>query len=898
MDNKPQGSKPPGLGSPQQDRRITDLLLEQLTTSLLGKPTKFAADSLRSLTNFINSPTKQNPMVIGLVVHSVPNLNWYRVQLGEGGGQIGCALLRDDATVSPIGPRDGHVIQPNTPVLVQKMHYMPYGWIIGVLPPIIQDNSIFLSDYLVQGGQSGIKREDAHQQPLTGTVNAGGIQDFSCQSPLDATSLEWSKITETGIAILLDSFQFYARVSEICGLYLNYFDEYTRLTGRNLDIWSFFHEDSHRYDEGECNRIRRTAIYPWEATGQLSRGLGVGEVKNEDDVQFKLPLGSVDLKGSERQLQPAFRSQQFDGYLGQGSYRSIVLPQADNGSTNLATDTKNDIGLFRETIGLDGSILVETAKSFSVIKKVNIAVPKTLKRPESADGDDGREGNYAFSGTFGSPVHQIRDVKSDGLGRSMASAVGAMEFALFHANWKAVHPFHYHKKDYRLPEEKDAANDSFTRTQDFLSFDVLSSQGYMSDPTPQKLKIDHRYGDVDYYRRISFFSMMDDGSIALGCGYGAQLVFNRGTVRIDAPANFEVVCGGEAVLFGRDVILRAHNSCDISASNNDVRIAAFNNLQITANHMLFDSKGATTQYEYDNRIGDEVQGGGIVFKSAGDVVLLGNNIYQRTIIDGGNIFLDTARQGVVSFSASTVTAVTENGVALWHGTREQKIEQTHQFLPTGSILSGNMVVDGNAILSGDKAGNLVINGSLAVKENIVTAGDVASKRGGMMSKAPDEIKDRINDQVREGQQAFTTAVDEGNDFENRIDERWRSAGQPGNELLIQQFAFSFRDDNAGVQYRSQNFQFIEPRWIQQVRLGAASGGKAWNEMVIDYQGNKQSPWPGFRTWFNAFAFVELATEGTMFNYPNGVAQDRGSIYESPEINAALSKLADGMKVIN
>jgi len=894
--DRPQGSKPPGFGSAQQDRRITDLLLESLTT-LMGKPTKFAADSFRSKTNLVHNPVNQTTRVVGLIVHAVPNINWYRVQLGEGGGQIGCCLIRDDTAVSPIGPRAGNVLQPNTPVIVEKASYLPYGWIVGVFPPIIQDNSIFLADYLVQGGQSGIKREAAHQQPLTGTVNAGGTQDFSCQSPLDATCLEWSKTTETGISILLDSFQFFARVSEMCGIYLNYFDEYTRLTGRNLDIWSFFHEDSYKLDEGECNRYHRTSIYPWEATGQLARSLGVGEVKSEDDVQFNRPIGSIDLKSAERNLVPVYRCQEFNGYLGQGGYRSVVLPQSDNGSTYRSTDTKNDIGLYRETIGLEGSVLTEVAKSFTVIKKVNIAVPKEVKRPESADGDDAREGNYAFSGVFGSPAHQIQEVKSDGFGRSMASAVGAMEFAIFHSNWKAVHPFHYHKKDFRLPEEADSSNGVFNATQDHLDFGTLSTQGYMSDPVPRKLNIDHRYGDVDYYQRISFFSLLDDGSVALGCGYGGQLLFNRGNIRIDTANNFEVVCGGQVALFGRDVMLRAHNSCDITASNNDIRLAAFRNIQTVANHILIESKGATTEYQYDNRIGDEVQGGGIILKSAGDMVLLGNNIYQRTVEDGGTIFLDTARGGVVSVAASTYTVTTENGVAFWEGTREQPITTSHQFLPTGTILSGNVVIDGDVVLSGDEAGNLTINGSLAARENIIAAGDIASKQGGMMGKSPDDTTDQIDAQVRQGQTAIKQAIDSGNEFETDIEERWRSNGKPGNEILMQQLAFSFRDDNGGKQYRSKDFQFIEPRWIQLQRLGNGSGGSKWNELVIEYQGNRMCPYPGVRAWFNDFAFVELATEGNMFNYQNGTAKNRGSLYEEPQINAALGKIDNGMKVI-
>jgi hypothetical protein len=106
--------------------------------------------------------------------------------------------------------------------------------------------------------------------------------------------------------------------------------------------------------------------------------------------------------------------------------------------------------------------------------------------------------------------------------------------------------------------------------------------------------------------------------------------------------------------------------------------------------------------------------------------------------------------------------------------------------------------------------------------------------------------------------------------------------QIGNEDLLKSLQFGFRDADDGMQYHTTTLQWPEMRWQQLARLKIGTGGKAWDEKAVLYQGQRTFPWPGRQKWEEESAMLLLA-ELKMFDADKGVSKDRPTPYEDPQI---------------
>src|ERR1051326_4114607 len=106
--------------------------------------------------------------------------------------------------------------------------------------------------------------------------------------------MEWSKVSDTGIAIMLDSEQAFLRVHEMCGLFLSLYDAYCKVCGINLDVESAIHGEYARADEGEARHFRGIATYPWEALGLYAPGQNYTSTYSDTDIQYNVAKASVD----------------------------------------------------------------------------------------------------------------------------------------------------------------------------------------------------------------------------------------------------------------------------------------------------------------------------------------------------------------------------------------------------------------------------------------------------------------------------------------------------------------------------------------------------------------------------------------------------------------------------
>ncbi len=867
MHERPLGTTGPGSVTP--DRRITDLILETMTAAPAGRPGRNAADPFRVAAATTQSLGRSTPLIMGTVVHAVPHLNWYKVQTLEA-GFLGCCLLRQTSAL-PLGVHAGSVVPANSCVLVYKSPHLDYGVILGVLPPLVQTNATLRPDQLVQGGRSGLYVEAAHQQPIRGTVRGGGVLDFSCGSPLDATSLDWSLITETGSAFLLDPFQAYLRVNEHCGVFFNLFDSYARLIGHALDVMSAVHEASYRNDEGENYAFCGHSVYPWEAAGNFAPG---GAADHDEyaaaDVQAGDPVAPYDLPRERQDTRPFHRRRDYQAYLGQGGLRSLCAPPGDSGfnSRGDATGALPAPGLFAESIGLDGGYLLRSAKSITLVKRCSVPVPRTLQEPENPLGD-AAGGAYRFSGHFGDgPEHQVGDLRLGDNPSGATTVLGLQTFLAHACNWKALHPFHYHAGDFDVPQEEGAV----AEVPDFAE---LSTSNRLSDPVPFRLRIDHRYGQVNYYRRESFLHMADDGSVIIGCGNGARIAMVNGKLRVEAPGDIELVAGGRVVTLGHDLVMQAAASVDVAALGGDVRVAADFNLQLCGFGVLVESRNPERAYDYRNRVGEEVGSSGIVLRSASDLVLLGEDLYLRSSASGessgGGITLDAARRtGSLRVEAADVEMMTESGMVLGHGGADQDPTHAHVFRASHSVLPSLTYAAGGLRVSG---GDLTADGGVSALGDVTAGGRIADSQGGMVSRLPDAARQRLREAAQNDASFLASELEDSAGVAAAVAADWLAEGRPGSPDLLRDMHFSFRDDDEGRQYGTADLAFLEPRWQQMARLAGAAQGQVWPDGSVPYQGRTLYPWPGRRAWTTAGAFLRGGTP-TLYDPATGSAVTR------------------------
>jgi hypothetical protein len=875
--------------SPNDSGPLSDLQAGRESRSVLEQQSEGeqASDTRGNAIDQANPLQTDAPIRLGRVLLALPYIHCYKIQLN---GRQGTCIATATSTHShmPLGVRAGEVIPPNSTVLVWKPHTATLAYILCVIPTPTMDDDFNASTHIQQGGNSGPKKTKAYQHIVQSTDNAYGWVSQSAGRPMDGLIGEYSRLSETGIGLLIDSFQAYLRVNEACGLWLNYFDSYAKLSGLSLTLQSYCEHNYQLADEGENFSMKGYAIYPWEATGMYEIGERISKTNEAEAVQLdkKFPFALEDLE--DQAQTPIYRLTDYTGYLGQGHNRTLMKPARTSGR-RLLTDTDNDTGLFQELLALDGGYTVRSAKQVTIAKYPLIPNPRRIRQVEDALGDDLTVDNdYKFSGRFGEgDEHKVQEWDDTDVGelKSLMRPAGVLDLLAHHYNWKSTHPFEYHTKDYEYPEESEGSE--FNSVQ----FHRGVMQASYVEVFPKALYIDSRYKHVNYYNTASFVSLTEDGSVLIGDGYGSQISMTGGQIRLEAGGDVMLMSGSRVVTLAREAIVRAQDSVDISSSNRDVRIKAEHNLQVLGGNsgfggVLIESKSQGVSQIYDQRVGEEVGGSGVVLLSrSGNISSIAKTIYIRSGVDEGNaegvgnIVLDCAsgRSGFVSYARSHAL-YNSQGLGIWHqptGQDDINIDKSHFFGPSFSKINGPTAVSGHvAIIDG---GSLGVDGGIFARGNIIALQAMATADG----KPPgDSLTNNIPEDVNKFIDDFETA---GGVFDAAgepyfkafyTDFLWREH-QPGNtELLEDQIGFSYRDNTHNgksvYSYADDYFFLLETRWQQLERNQLVSGpGRTWTEKSVFYQGKELYPWPGKKHWVDRDAFLRYENQGGFLLFDQG-----------------------------
>lgn len=811
-------------------------------------------------------------ILYGKVVDSIAYCHWYKVQPEGAKATIPCCMLSGSA-LTPFGVREHNQLHPNAGVYILLHPGSPYGVILGIEPAYQSDGTKSLSDYISLCSAHSMQTEQVHNFPFTLAKN-GSIVDWSSGRPADGTCAgEWGMLAESGVGVFVDSAMAFLRADENCGLWAFYRDQLARLCGHNMQIRAGGWEVEALDDQGEFSHTEGFTPYPWEQLGVFEFGTDPRVEKTPTQRQISEPHYSK-YEPVEDDQQPFHRTRHYNGYAGQGGKRIVNAPPKGATGVNRYGDEAAYVGLFEEQVSQAGMWTVRSAKGVRFMKRTLIPVPKAMKRPEDATGDN--ETNYRAASRQGAGVdHAVTgDITASGPDPHMNRALGVMDAQTYAVNWEGVIGFKYHEKDYYLPEEETLKESVGVSNITEIPFSQLRNSNFLPMPTPGEVTVDHRYQAVKYYPSHSYFELMDDGGVLMGDGYGSEIRMVGGNIYITCPGDLFLQPGRRLVGMAKDVFVRAENGLELSTTERDVRIHSGRNMEVAAEGgVLVESKSLTSDWTgWRDSVGEDVRQSGINLKAANSCVATwADMIYMRTGVDsvGTGIVIDAGQgEGNVSINCSNYQLWASSGVGNYVG----EAYTPFVFSSDGALIGGSLSLKGTLVTSG----SILTDGSLIASGHVVTAlaeqysGQVAPLKDQGLAEADEGIA--ANADLQE-----TTKTAAGTSYESLWENGFYQSGQCGDNQTIQDIRFSFR---TGAQYNSDDFRLYEARWQQLARLWETSSSY-WSEKPVSKSGEDTYPFPGKEKLVEEPSFY--TQDLSLFDLDAGTAKARSdSAYSNPQ----------------
>jgi hypothetical protein len=828
-------------------------------------------------------------LVIGCIAGATAVANVYKVFF-EKAKTPGIAYFAPRTTCGVSGPRELTTLQPGSLVLCACHPQLIHSVILCVLPSPNTDPYSSIAQVLF--GASRARVDEIHKAPLRTPFN-GMIADMLAGRPFDATMAgEAGWISATGMRIFIDDWIATLGADENCAVTAHFHDQLLRVAGYNYQHWTAAREHESMNDQNEVLDWLGVATYIHEQLGQFSAGGNPFKQKTGAEWQTAEPWYS-NIEPADDWQMPFHRLRQFLGYLGQGGKYLLQAPPATAPNNHASYQGGSGLsgvsypGLLDISATLDGRLLVGSAKGISIAKRAVLISPSRLRRPEQPSTGDSPS-SYRFAGLSGSgPEHVITgDVAIPAEDKTLSRPAGIIDLHAYFFNYASLHPFHYHAKDYHVPEES-ATTHTGGKTMETPPFSTLGSTMYLdTEAFKHSVPIDHRYGSSDFYTLGSGFDLLDDGAVVLYGGCGEEIRLVGGSIVLACPGDIWLKAGRNVIQWaGSDAITRAKNSVDISATDHDVRIKAEQNMQMVSGNSgsgstVIENRGSGSTYDF-SQLGEQAGGYGIIFKSAGaQIATLSAGLYLRTgggDVGTGPIILDAnnGQASLIKYAADEVSYLA-NGASQFFGSAEAIIA-ANNFSATANSFGAAVRIDGGIIASAD----VVIRGNF-----IAAGGHIITEEAAVEPTVRPLIDQPLSDvyqAVGEMEESIATQLtQQGGTVLEALRETFYSDQQIGNDDTIRRIQFSFRQL---ADYRTQDFRIFEDRWQQMGRL-AGTATSVWEEKAVVCGGIETYPYPG-REGYQGYSL--LTQDLTLFSVPEGHAIDRGiapnlaDAYKSPTL---------------
>lgn len=887
---------------------------------------------------------------VGTIVDTAVIANAYRVQVEKLKSPIIAAALTGTSQ-SIFGASEINTFAPGTWVLVGIHEKMSFGIILGCIPEVNEIGIDALHDYISQATR---KRVDDAQKKYIKMLQSTSMPDFSNWKPWDSTNAsEWGAISSTGLKVTLDDFMVQAAVNEFCGVFGFYHDMMLRLAGYNMQTWTAGHERDAYMDQAEYNDYQGYTPYPWEQMGIFDPKEIIQEYFPPN---YQCPNEQPFFAHWENKKdcqQPFHRTHNFYGYLGQGQRRIIQAPPIskppfwsyepgptsgkdgvyespieteDSQGRNCSSgppkieeyQEKPPIQTHEDNVALDGRRFIASAKGILITKRLALPVAVRKKRPEAGDGDDA-EKNYKAASKHGKgPEHPITgDIETTADEPHLQRAAGILDLHAYFYNYSGLHAFHWHDKDYKTWEQSEL--EPFRYNHRLPSFGTLIGEMFLPHPQEIIMPIDHRYDKKPqkFYETESFISLLEDGTVVIGDGYGAEIRMTAGSMFLASAGDVWMKPGRNAHIWaGRDIIQRAVKNIDMSSTERSIRLKAERNVLIFAGNktsdreggVLIESRANYSVYDFE-RCGEDILFGGVVLRAPhSEVVGMARRIYLRTA--GSDVFTggdDPGPAGPITLDAGRGTAeiVTKSkniyhyvgdGGAIFQFFRNQADDDTvvsNYFSKDFTLLNGPLGVDGTVLVDGvDNGASFVARGHIISSEGHIITEEAA--RGSVFvwpcdGKCQKQVNKAV-EQTRKYIEEILPKIGERIDDE-QLKKLWYDEKRPGHNRVMDIMEFTFRTTK---QYSAEKFKMWEDRWQQMARF--CSQTEKWEERPVESKVCEESwPFPG-KEKFNEPIFMvqdlERVVQGCNLIDQNRESNQGGilaGVYQAPKFADPIPK---------
>lgn len=625
------------------------------------------------------------PLVRGLVVRS--GVGSYDCEvLIEGGHTIACSALA--SALSPIyGVSEASVPVPGSCVLVYApavglaQRRVVRGVILGVLPDAMAHG-------LSPTGDAAVTKVADTEFPEGGVAQftepgpAAVASDrrypykgeFQCGRPHDMVPGEYGLLNHAGAGVVIGAVSTTIRGSEMASVRCSALDDQVRVTSGHFRHISAAGSEEIYNDGGYVTVESSVSMYHHER-------LGLGDPKKEafkwdgagDLVSLAEKRSGIDpLKPTQTAKKRYYR---YAGYLGDVVNVFVASPDSQKDVEEMA-DPGKDQGLLHYHVDSSGRFTMRSAGGILLERYDRIPVPKRRHYAWDPAGDK----------ADGSPAEK-RPFKVD---EDPPMAIG-LALADMAAWWdaQAYSRFVQFGKDFDVAKQADlkCPDDEYDRFGD-------GTENYR-----------------DYDTRHSYMGLTPNGGIVLRDAWGSEIVMADGRITFNAVSNIEIRSGSSVVVLGGDdVVAKAYNSVDLSATKKDVRIKAEGNLQVVSmtRGVLVQSKAKSdADPSVWDKSGEDLQSAGVVIKADTSSVVVAGQQAAVQGSDGVNIaaFKGEKPSGLVVIAGKQVAAAASDSVvATAKGTSGLVVGTDSAILVAPSVLTVGAQsaadVSGNKVMLG------------------------------------------------------------------------------------------------------------------------------------------------------------------------------------------------------
>ena len=767
--------------------------------------------------------------------------------------------------------------------------------ILGSIPDLADSNRLFSDNTLYTSVNHLHSRIGPRKDlfPDAYSVSYSGHY-FGDAQPTDSTCLgDLTFSNFMGGLLHINMWQAILRTSNGCGIWMNFIDELARYVSKNLQIWTPAGQIN-KYTNGcETYNYSGQALYDWEGLGMLRMPSKKKEWMSVDNERATdLETLQTTAEPVEPNMSPFFRFEQFNGWFGHGGMVGVKSLPEDRPDIFDSRKPLTTSQLFRQTINASGVYTLQSYGGFGFERALSIPCYQSI-REQFENDSDGLDEEYQFGGDSEDEVStlQIDPEETDKrIPDNIVKMLGVIDYFI-REKYKSLYAFIKHKKDYqRVDSFRELKPDSL---QPYVS--ALQTQQFMPSLATVSVKAElFATDEVDFVMRAAGFYFTPDGGILIQDSYGNEIRTGANGIEINSVSDITQTAHRRMVsMSGDDMILTANKSMDLTAVQNDIRVQAYNNTEITGGisgkgRTLIENRGVG---EFDAWVDEEDVGEDI--ETTG-LYLISKN--ASTIHYTDSIFTKCTNSAYYdytkcwNYAADTYEVKAQAYMAALIGTKEERDSSSGVVLEPGKAAClGELNVKDHvtAEKSLNVNGNLILDGNILGGGYIRVGGNVCCK----------QVSEESDCEVAETQDDGTTVdVPVGVYAKNAIQKmmgRYSGITEQEADKLYEDAIQHYDDEKVGhqatidnvfvsgrnqEQYGTKEYFFIMPDYVNEIDKSSGVSGFALSGFYEKFDKDDiglEGPFPGKTRWEEECCIVPKS----VFSYNDGTTVRANDIYD-------------------